>query len=64
MRTASKKLIKLISAKGEKDTEQIVKLQNSYTSILDKNAQNNVIHWKKAARLKSRMAQKIKSALA
>lgn len=64
MRTTSKKLIKLISVKGEKDTEAIKKLHNSFASILDKNAQKNVIHWKKAARLKSRMASKVSSALA
>jgi small subunit ribosomal protein S20 len=63
MRSASKKLIKLFSSKGDKDNEQIIKLQNEYSSILDKNAQNNVIHWKKAARLKSRMAKKVAEAL-
>lgn len=63
MRTTSKKLIKLLSVKGEKDSEQIQKLHNTFASILDKNAQKNVIHWKKAARLKSRMAGKVSAAL-
>ncbi len=63
MRTASKKLIKLVSVKGEKNSEEIKKLHDTFASILDKNAQKNIIHWKKAARLKSRMAQKVNSAL-
>lgn len=63
MRTTSKKLVKMISAKGEKDTEEIKKLHHSLASILDKNARKNVIHWKKAARLKSRMANKVNAAL-
>ncbi|HRX15627.1 MAG: 30S ribosomal protein S20 [Spirochaetes bacterium] len=64
LRTASKKLLSLLDAKAEIKSDEVVALQNNFAKTVDKVAKNNVIHWKKAARLKSRMAKKVNSALA
>lgn len=64
LRTASKKLLSLLDAKAEIKSDDVVALQNNFAKTVDKVAKNNVIHWKKAARLKSRMAKKVNSALA
>lgn len=64
LRTASKKLLSLLDAKAEIKSDEVIALQNSFAKTVDKVAKTNVIHWKKAARLKSRMAKKVNSALA
>lgn len=64
MRTYSKNLLKLIEAKGEKDKDKIVAVHRKFEKTVDKNAKHNTIHWKTAARLKSRMASKVNSLFA
>ncbi|MDA3899186.1 MAG: 30S ribosomal protein S20 [Spirochaetes bacterium] len=64
LRTASKKLISALESKEAVKPEEIVTMQNKFAKTIDKVAKTNVIHWKKAARLKSRMAKKVNSILA
>ncbi|MBN1499210.1 MAG: 30S ribosomal protein S20 [Spirochaetes bacterium] len=63
IRTASKKVIKLITAKDTAKPEEILGAEKNFDSTIDSAARKNVVHWKKAARLKSRMAKKVNSAV-
>lgn len=61
VRSASKKLLLMIKSKSETSTEELQEAHNSFIKKIDNAAKHNIYHWKKAARLKSRMAQKVNS---
>lgn len=56
IKTERKKFDQFLTTDATKATEQFSKTQ----SLLAKAAKTSLIHWKKAARLISRMAQKLK----
>ena len=59
VRTASKKLLKLINAKEEVSSDALLDAQKTFVKRIDNAARYNLYHWKTAARLKSRMAKKV-----
>jgi len=63
-KTSSKKVLTALSAKeGEKAApEQLLDLFKKFQKTIDTVTSKGVIHWKKAARLKSRMSKKVKAA--
>ena len=64
-KTSSKKVITALSAKdAEKSPEKLLDLFKSFQKTIDTISGKGVIHWKKAARLKSRMLKKVKAATA
>lgn len=64
-KTSSKKVLTALSAKeGEKNPETLLDLYKKFQKTIDTIASKGVVHWKKAARLKSRMAKKVKTATA
>ena len=54
----------LESAIVKKDAESIKKLTPKVSSLWDKAAKRNIVHWKTAARKKSRLSNQAKKALA
>ena len=64
-KTASKKVLAAVNAKeGEKSPEAILELFKKFQKTIDTISSKGVLHWKKAARLKSRMSKKVKSVTA
>ncbi len=63
IRTASKKVLKMLVSKEAVKPEELISAEKSFASTIDSAARTNIVHWKKAARLKSRMAKKVNSAV-
>ena len=61
VKTASKKVLTATSAK-EKNADTIKGLFKSFASTIDSACRKGVVHWKTAARKKSRMAKKVNAA--
>ena len=61
VKTATKKVLVASQAK-EKNSESIKGLFKSFSSTVDSACRKGVIHWKTAARKKSRMAKKVNAA--
>ena len=59
IRTANKKVIKLIDSKEEKDILLIQKNYVEFVKLMDTASRKGIIHKKTAARKKSRLAKKI-----
>lgn len=59
VRSSSKRVLKLISSKEEVTTDELNLAHSDFIKKVDKASKRNVYHWKKAARLKSRMAKKV-----
>ena len=59
IRTVYKNLLSLLSDKGEKNVDEIKGLQKKFDKTIDTAARKNTLHWKTAARKKSRMAEKV-----
>ena len=59
VRTAEKKLRKLVSAKKIDDAREVLK---SFSSLIDRVAKKNIIHKNNASRKKSRLSALIKGA--
>lgn len=54
----------LLAAAGSKDAPKVQELLKSVSSAFDKAAKGNTIHWKTAARKKSRLAAQARKLLA
>lgn len=63
IRTAHKKVARQIDAKEGFDNEKLQKDYIDFVKTLDTAARKRVVHWKTAARKKSRMAKKVNAAL-
>ncbi|MGL4369182.1 MAG: 30S ribosomal protein S20 [Spirochaetota bacterium] len=61
IKTATKKVV-VASQEKEKNTETIKGFFKNFTSTVDSACRKGVIHWKTAARKKSRMAKKVNAA--
>ena len=61
VKTASKKVLTTTSAK-EKNADTIKGLFKSFASTIDSACRKGVVHWKTAARKRSRMAKKVNAA--
>jgi small subunit ribosomal protein S20 len=61
VKTTAKKVTSAATAK-EKNADTIKNLFKSFTSTVDSACRKGVIHWKTAARKKSRMAKKVNTA--
>ena len=61
IRTAAKRVIKEIESKDEKDPERINELFRDYVKKIDTSSRKGIVHWKSAARKKSRLAKRINS---
>ena len=62
VKTATKKIIVASAAKEGKNPETIKTLFQSFVSTIDTARKKGVMHWKTAARRKSRMAKKVNAA--
>jgi len=62
VKTATKKVVVATSAKEGKNPETIKTLFKSFVSTIDTARKKGVMHWKTAARRKSRMAKKVNAA--
>jgi small subunit ribosomal protein S20 len=63
VRTSMKRIMHVLQSKGDIKSEELVTLQKKFTKTIDTAARKNIIHWKTAARKKSRIAKKVNSAL-
>jgi len=61
VRTASKKVIKMVESKDTKEPQALQDLFKKFTKTIDTASRKGVVHWKTAARKKSRLAKKINS---
>ena len=61
VKTATKKVLTATSSK-EKNADTIKGLFKSFASTIDSACRKGVVHWKTAARKKSRMAKKVNAA--
>jgi len=61
IRTASKKTIKAIETDENINLETIHHLYKNFVKSIDTASRKRIIHWKTAARKKSRLAKKINS---
>jgi len=59
VRTISKKTLGVIEASTKATPEQAVEALKGFSKAMDSAVKKGVFHWKKAARLKSRMAKKV-----
>lgn len=62
VKTATKKILVASAAKEGKNPETIKTLFHSFVSTIDTARKKGVMHWKTAARRKSRMAKKVNAA--
>ncbi len=49
----------LLAAAAKKDTDSAQKLLPAVASVWDKAAKRGIVHWKAAARMKSRLAKRV-----
>ena len=61
IRSAAKELLEAVE---KKDKTAVGKLYPQVASLWDKAAKTGLVHWKAAARKKSRLAQKVQSVIA
>jgi small subunit ribosomal protein S20 len=62
VKTAGKKVHTAIVSKDAKKTETLGSVFSSFMSSIDSACRKGVLHWKTAARKKSRMAKKVNAA--
>ncbi len=63
IRTTQKKVTKQLDAKEGFDNDKLQNDYNEFVKTIDTAARKGVVHWKKAARKKSRLAKKVNAAL-
>jgi small subunit ribosomal protein S20 len=64
VKTHAKNVLKAIESKESAGPEAVTKSYTTYSSKLDRAANHGIMHWKTAARKKSRMAKKVNAATA
>ncbi len=64
VRSAVKKVVKAVETPGAKEPATINAVYTDFCSRIDKAASKSTVHWKTAARKKSRLAKRINKAVA